>query len=116
MAQPRWMAGHKLTKTNDNQISMVSVTVTSGDIEIDGGIISFETASTVNGTGTITINPGGALGGYRTYQGAVTRPIVLNGGSIVDLGGSPGMTNDSPISLTADSFLDCNVGDPDTSY
>ncbi|HAO79775.1 MAG TPA: hypothetical protein DCQ92_12530 [Verrucomicrobia subdivision 3 bacterium] len=102
------LAGHTLTKTGTNQMSMVSVIVTDGNIDINNGVLSFETGAAVNGTGTITVNAGGALGMYRSWQGSITRPIVLNGGSLKDLNGTPGATNDSPITLTADSILDCN--------
>ena len=51
------LAGHKLTKSGDNQISLVNATVTSGDIQIDQGVLSFEASASVNGSGTITVNP-----------------------------------------------------------
>ena len=104
------LGGFTLTKTGINQDSMVATKVTGGNLVINQGTISFETSSSVtNGgsvTGTITVNSGGALGHYRTWGGAITRPIMLNGGSITNLSTSAGnSTNDAPITLTANSTV-----------
>ena len=109
------LGGFTLTKTGINQDSMVSTRVTGGNIVINQGTISFETASSVtNGgsvTGTITVNSGGALGHYRTWSGAITRPITLNGGTITNLSTTGGgSTNDAPITLTANSTLADSIG------
>ena len=103
------LAGFKLTKTGSNQISLVAVSATAGDIDINLGVLSFETGSTVTNGGTITVNPAGSLGHYRQSAGLFTRPIVLNGGAITNLSGG-GATNDSPITVAADSILTCNTG------
>jgi fibronectin-binding autotransporter adhesin len=103
--------GFTLTKTNLVQISLVSVSVTPGNIDLKEGVLSFETASALNGPadgsqGTITVRPAGAFGHFRTVGGAITRPIVLSGGTITNLSTSAGgSTNDSPISLTANSTV-----------
>jgi fibronectin-binding autotransporter adhesin len=101
--------GHKLTKTNANQVSIVSVVANDGTIEIDGGLLSFESASTVGGPGAITVNPGAYIGHFRQSAGLFTKPIILNGGSFTNAAGN-GSTNDSPISLTADSFMTISAG------
>jgi len=104
--------GFTLTKEGTNQMSMVGlITTNSGNIIINNGVLSFETASTfTNGAVNITVNPGGALGHFRQSGGFFTAPITLNGGAIKDLNGTPASTNDSAITLTANSFLDCNAG------
>jgi fibronectin-binding autotransporter adhesin len=103
------LAGFKLTKTGTNQISLVSVYVTAGDIDINQGILSFETTSTITNGGTVTVNPNGYLGSFRLNAGGFTRQIVLNGGTITNLAGG-GATNDAPISVNADSMLSCQSG------
>jgi autotransporter-associated beta strand protein len=100
------LAGCTLTKTNINQVTLVSATVTDGNININQGILSFEVASAVNGSGTVTVNSGGALSHYRLNSGGFTRPIVLNGGTITNLATSgAGSINDAPITLKANSIL-----------
>jgi autotransporter-associated beta strand protein len=105
--------GFTLTKTGSNQMSMVSLLVTNGgNIVINSGIFSFETTSSNSAT-HIQINAGGVMGHFRENAGYFTAPITLNGGMIRDLNGTPGSTNDSPITLTANSFLDLNVNSTD---
>jgi len=100
------LQGFKLTKTGTNQISLVAVNVTDGDIDINQGTLSFEVASVVTGSGTITVNSGAALGHFRLGSGALTRPIVLNGGAILNLATTGAdSANDAPITLTANSSL-----------
>ena len=100
------LGGHTLTKKGANQISLVGVAVTAGDVIIDDGILSFEASSSFTGSGNITVNSGGALGQYRPASGSMTRPITLNGGSILNLATSGTVgTNDAPITLTANSTL-----------
>jgi autotransporter-associated beta strand protein len=100
------LGGFTLTKTNINQVTLVAANVTSGNININQGILSVETTSTVNGTGTVTVNSGGALSHYRLNSGGFTRPIVLNGGAITNLATSgAGSINDAPITLKANSIL-----------
>jgi fibronectin-binding autotransporter adhesin len=107
------MGGHTLTKTGSNQMSMVNLIVTNGgSIIINSGIFSFETTSS-NATTSITVNSGGVMGHFRENAGFFTAPITLNGGMIRDLNGTPGSTNDSPITLTANSYLDLNVNSTD---
>ena len=77
------LAGHTLTKTNGNQISMVSPHVTSGNIIIQQGILSFEVTPNFDASaGTITVNSGGYVGQYKDTARtcSFTRAIVLNGG------------------------------------
>jgi fibronectin-binding autotransporter adhesin len=100
------LQGFKLTKIGTNQTSLVTVNVTSGDIDINQGTLSFESASSVNGTGTLTVNAGGNLGHFRLANSAITRPIVLNGGAITNLATTGASSvNDAPITLAANSIL-----------
>lgn len=103
------LAGHKLTKTGTNQISMVSVSVTSGNIDITQATLSFENTSAVNGSGTVSVETGGLLGDYHLAAGSFTRAVTLNGGAITNLNGG-GSTNDAPITLAADSFIGSTGG------
>jgi fibronectin-binding autotransporter adhesin len=105
------LGGFKLTKTNANQISLVSATVTSGDIDIRQGTLSVETASSIAVGGTISVHTGGSFAHFRTAAGAITRSIVLDGGTITNLSVSGGSSTDNgPISLTANSFVGTGTG------
>jgi autotransporter-associated beta strand protein len=101
------LGGFTLTKTNANQISLVSPRVTSGNIIIQQGVLSFEsTPNFTNTTGTITVNSGGFVGQFKDTAGSFTRSIVLNGGGTTNLSGAGSVTFvDAPILLTADSTL-----------
>lgn len=100
------LGGFTLTKTNTNQISLVAVSVTDGNININQGILSFEVNSAVNGTGTITVNSNATLAHFRLASGAMTRPIVINAGAIQNLATTGAdSVNDSPITLKANSTL-----------
>ena len=106
------LAGHTLTKTSGNQISLVSPHVTSGNIVIQQGILSFETTPTFDASaGTITVNPGGYLAQYRDTAGSYTRSIVLNGGGTTNISGA-GQTAilDATITLTANSTIGSSGG------
>ncbi|MCW1915385.1 autotransporter-associated beta strand repeat-containing protein [Luteolibacter sp. GHJ8] len=74
----------KLTKIGNNHISMVLGTVSVKDIEVNGGLLSFEAGATVDNTnpGSITVNSGTL--GFSNYFAPVTctKPIVMNGGRI----------------------------------
>lgn len=101
--------GHKLTKVGANYIPVVGTNVTSGDIDIDGGILGFSTTTTVNGTGTIKANTGGSLEiAYGTNAANITRAIVLNGGSLTSISGTNGAN--SNISLAADAIFGGDAG------
>jgi autotransporter-associated beta strand protein len=106
------LAGHTLTKTNANQVTVVSGHITSGNIIIQQGLISFEVAPVFDpSAGTITVNSGAYVGQFRDILNSFTRSIVLNGGGTTNLSGAN--TNaflDAPILLTADSTLNTGAG------
>jgi fibronectin-binding autotransporter adhesin len=78
------LAGHTLTKTGPNQVSLVGTEVTDGNIVVNEGILSIETATTAldAGTGrTITFNSG-TTAQFFNLTGIVTRPMIFNGSGI----------------------------------
>ena len=82
---------YTLTKVGANQISIVAASVSSklGDIKCLGGILSFETTSTLgDNTKTIYIGNGGGLGLYQNTTPVTKSIICSNGGSIYALGGN----------------------------
>ena len=104
------LAGHKLTKVGTNQVSLVEVNATAGDIDINGGIFSIEDQSQVLAGGTITLNSGGSLGLWTNKPGTLTRQIVANGGGIFELGSGQLATIDAPISLQASMSYNVSAG------
>jgi autotransporter-associated beta strand protein len=102
------LGGFKLTKVGGNQVSLVNVDMTAGDIDINGGVFSIEDTATVAPPGTITLNPGGTLGLWVNKPGELTRNIVAVGGAIRELGSNNNTMVNSPISLQAnlDVFVD----------
>jgi autotransporter-associated beta strand protein len=100
------LADFTLTKVGGNQVTLVGVAVSGGNIVINGGIFSAETTTAFTGSGTITVNGAGTLGHFRNAPGLFNRPVTLNGGIIRNLATTaPGTTNSAPITLTANSTL-----------
>ena len=101
------LAGFTLVKTNVNQISLVSPHVTSGNIVIGQGVLSFESTPNFDvSAGTITVSNGAYVGQYKDTLGSFTRALVLNGGGTTNLSGAASTTFvDAPILLTANSTL-----------
>ncbi len=108
------LAGFKLTKVGGNQVSLIDINSTNGDIDINGGIFSIENNSTVGGSGTITLNAGGSLGLWVNQPGKLTRNIVANGGAITELGSGAQTTVNSNVALLQD--LTFNVNNGNTVY
>jgi fibronectin-binding autotransporter adhesin len=108
------LSDFKLTKVGANQVSLVNIDITPGDIDINSGTFSIEANSNVGPGGTITLNPGGTLGLWVNNAGRLTRNIVANGGSITELGSAGTTTVDSPLSLQAN--LDFNVNNAATVF
>jgi autotransporter-associated beta strand protein len=94
--------GKKLTKIGSNLVyATVDGTVTSGDVDVDSGTLSFWNG-TVQGTGNIQSNPGGTLNVERTAAGKFTRQVTLNGGN---LGSTDGSTLSGNVVYTAPSNI-----------
>ncbi len=100
------LAGFRLTKIGANQFSVVGGSITSGNIDVNAGTFSIESNTLVQGAGNISLNPGGTLGLWNNVAGRQTRTIVLNGGTINELGsGVATSTVSSPILLSANSTI-----------
>lgn len=91
------LAGFTLSKTGVNTIALVGTNITNGNIIVNAGVLSVETTSLLQGSGTVTINSGGTLGFYQNTAGNVTRPVVSNNGTIANQGAAG--TLDSPITM-----------------
>jgi autotransporter-associated beta strand protein len=98
------LAGYKLTKTGDNYIAAVASNITSGDIDVNQGTFAISTSSTLQGTGTVTVNAGATLElGFGTVAANISRNITLNGGALVTAGAASAAN--SNISLSANSSV-----------
>lgn len=92
------LGGFTLTKTGNNQFSIVGANVTSGNIVHNSGLMGIETTSVVQGTGLITVNSGAQLMFYQSVGANITRPITLNDGAIVHHEAQNSAAN-SPVTL-----------------
>ena len=103
------LAGFRLTKIGANQFSVVNGSITAGNIDINAGTFSIETAANVTGAGVISVNTGGTLGLWNN-NAPFTRSVVLNGGGINELGsnGSPNIA--SNILLGANTTINVTPG------
>jgi len=86
------LANHTLTKVGNNRINLVNTTVTDGNIIVNNGILGLQSGTKVldNATGTIiSVNTGGTLdvGASGSTSFSVTRPIVMNGGTLINNNG-----------------------------
>jgi autotransporter-associated beta strand protein len=103
------LAGYKLTKTGANYIGVVASNITSGDIDVNQGTLAISTSSTLQGTGTVTVNAGGTLElGFGTAAANISRDLVLNGGLLLGAGTASGANSD--ISLSANSSVGGSAG------
>ncbi len=108
-----------LIKQGAGQLILNGVSVTTGNITINGGSIRLmrtynnnQRAVSLTSPGTLTINSGASLITSRwSPTFTVTMPIVLNGGTIAsDWPGPNGATIGSPINVTADSTFNFTGG------
>jgi hypothetical protein len=75
-----------------------------------GGRLSLRSAANTSlGTGTITVNPGGQLGG-ESSNAIINNPVTLAGGALGGLGNGDGGTFKGNISITQDSFINLTSG------
>jgi autotransporter-associated beta strand protein len=103
------LSGYKLTKTGDNYIAVVASNVTNGDIDVNQGTFAISTTSTLQGTGTVTVNAGATLElGFGAVATNITRDLVLNGGLLLGAGAASGANSD--ISLSANSSVGGSSG------
>ncbi len=95
------LAGNTLTKVGNNLFYIVNAQVTDGNIDVQGGQLGFALASQlVQGSGTITFNPGTRGIFYQTAGPNFTRNMVVNGATF-DTEGQNSTVN-SNIQLTGD--------------
>lgn len=96
---------YNLTKTGSNQISLVGASVDSalGNININQGVLAFQTSTSSMGnpSKTVAIAPGAILGFLNTSS-AMNKLCTLNGGTIWAESGTGSQNNFSgPITLTS---------------
>ncbi|MDB6150444.1 MAG: hemolysin-type calcium-binding repeat family protein autotransporter domain protein, partial [Chthoniobacter sp.] len=95
------LGGFTLTKTGQHLLAIVNHDVSPGNIVINEGQLNFETGASAQGAGPITVNPNGKLGFWQSATGAVTRQIVVNGGTIGDpTNTQAAQTINAPITVT----------------
>ena len=110
------LAGFTLTKSGNNQFSLVGVNVTDGNIVVNNGTLGIEAGTTIsdNGTGkSITYNAGSGVttvAWFYNLTGTVTRPMFFNssgGGTMIIGNASPqastvgsNMTLNGPVTIT----------------
>ena len=107
------LAGFTLSKTGTSQFSLVGAAVTAGNFVINEGVLSIETTSTADASGSITINGPGVFGLYGNGLGAgdvplVLRPVVSNNGTIRNLGADANLG--SPVSVVTGTTLTLDGG------
>lgn len=78
------LAGHALTKVDDNTVCLVATDVSDGNIIVNGGILSMETTTNISdyGTGkTVAFNMGASAQFFSNTAAisTITRPFVFNG-------------------------------------
>ena len=80
-------------------------TVNGGTLLVDGGVSG---TSSGTGTGTVTVNNGGTLGG----MGAISGAVVVNGGGTLAPGNSPGILHTGALTLNTNGTysVDLNGG------
>jgi len=97
------LAGHTLTKTGANSIYLYDTTVGDGNLIVDHGSLVLASATIVQGSGSITVNPTATLETDVTGSTNVTRPITLAGGTLIGNAGNEVIG--STITLAADSAI-----------
>lgn len=108
--------GFTLTKTGTNYVALVGAAVTNaGSVVVNQGTLAFSTTMQVAGPGAITVNAGGTLAPGNWGGSQLTlKPIVLNGGTLLEDPGSGGATVGAPITLNAGAFTN-TVSTPDAT-
>jgi hypothetical protein len=79
--------------------------VNGGTLLVDGGVSGISSGT---GTGTVTVNNGGTLGG----MGAISGAVVVNGGGTLAPGNSPGILHTGALTLNTNGTysVDLNGG------
>ncbi len=78
---------------------------TGGTIVSDGTLLANNSSGSATGTGTVTVNSGGTLGGTGTISGA----IAVNSGGTLAPGASPGILNSGNVSFASGSTFSVEI-------
>jgi fibronectin-binding autotransporter adhesin len=100
------LAGFTLTKTGSNEVDLLNTNVTDGNIVVHLGTLGvFQGTSLLDyGSGaTVQVDSGAMLELIRNATGTITRPIVMNGGTLrtTNGGSGTGVTIGSNITFAA---------------
>jgi len=103
---------YNLTKVGANQVGIVGVTVDPalGNIDIQGGILSIEQATTGlgNPASTVTVEPGASLQFYQMTNQMNKNIVVQNNGGIISANGNNTVVG--PMSLNGSDNFKVNAG------
>jgi autotransporter-associated beta strand protein len=103
--------GGMLTKIGAGTLTLATANTYTGGTTINAGTLAVtNTTGSGTGTGAVTVNAGGALGGTGTVTGAVT----VNTGGGVSPGVVQGTLTVGSISFATDSLLNFEITDPTT--
>jgi fibronectin-binding autotransporter adhesin len=92
--------GFSLTKTGASTIFIKDTQIIGGgDIVINQGSIGLQAATTMDGSGTVSVNTGTSLA-FWALTGSVTRAISMNGGAMSDANTAANSTLASNVALT----------------
>ncbi|MFZ9508872.1 MAG: beta strand repeat-containing protein, partial [Burkholderiaceae bacterium] len=93
-----------LTKQDAGTWTLKTVSTYSGGTTLNGGVLRFDVDQLVNplGTGTITVNSGATLKGYRT---TMSNPLIISGGTLNDDNGFGGDYTGT-VSLSGNLLID----------
>jgi len=103
-----------LTKVSGNTVAVVAPTsVSLGNINVNGGVLSFENANNVMGSTAFaaTVNAGGTLQFWNNLGGETqNKPIILNGGIVTSENNATTLTG--PISLAGPATGQLRANNP----
>jgi autotransporter-associated beta strand protein len=115
------LAGHTLTKSGTNQISLVGTNITNGgSIIVSNGTLSLETVTTTAGTGSITYNTKTNAQFFKNtiIDGGVTWPLIFDGSNLIGNASSTVATIPAPITLSGNVIftpLNGGIADPSSN-
>ena len=95
--------GYTLTKIGGGSLPVRSNAGSFGAIQVDAGLLYFETEQTGMGSTEITVNSGATMGMYYGY--AINAPVILEGGTLSHVGGGGTSTWSGSITVNEDSFI-----------
>jgi fibronectin-binding autotransporter adhesin len=113
------LAGHTLTKTGANQLSIIGASVSDGNIVVNQGILSLETVTAIPdfGTGTsITFNAGTTAQFFQVPgpNSAIDRRMNFNGITIINNNQAFETFIDSPVTFGGNNTF--NIGNGPVTF